>query len=69
MQNITGQRNKLVPTFPSSKNMQLKSWKELKKEDYELEYDDGFPSDSDSDAQMFVVLSCNWDHSVLSVQQ
>ena len=34
--------------------MQLKSWKALKQQDYELEYDDGFPSDTDSDAQMGV---------------
>ena len=32
------------------KIMQLKSWKALKQQDYELEYDDGFPSDTDSDA-------------------
>jgi len=32
------------------KIMQLKSWKALKQQDYELEYDDGFPSDYDSDA-------------------
>ena len=30
--------------------MQLKSWKALKQQDYELEYDDGFPSDAESDA-------------------
>ena len=32
------------------KIMQLKSWKALKQQDYELEYDDGFPSDAESDA-------------------
>ena len=32
------------------KIMQLKSWKALKQQDYELEYDDDFPSDTDSDA-------------------
>ena len=32
------------------KIMQLKSWKALKQQDYELKYDDGFPSDAESDA-------------------
>ena len=38
------------PLFPIQKIMQLKSWKALKQQNYELEYDDGFPSDTDSDA-------------------
>ena len=51
MQTITAQCNTLVATTPNSKKiMQLKSWKALKQHDYELEYDDGFPSDTDSDA-------------------
>ena len=32
------------------KSMQLKSWKALKQQDYELEYDEQFPSDTESDA-------------------
>ena len=36
------------------KIMQLKSWKAPKQQGYELQYDDSFPSDTDSDAYMVV---------------
>ena len=50
MQSITGQHKIGAHYSQFKKNMQLKSWKALKQQDYELEYDDGFLSDTDFDA-------------------
>ena len=51
VQSSTGLCKKLGPITPSSKKrMQLKSWKALKQQDYEVEYDEDFPFESDIDA-------------------